>query len=299
MFDFSGNNKHILKDTNLQYQLQENGFVIIPFYTKEDIEHLKVFYNNITPNDTKGFQPTTYFHDNDYRIKASNEILKIAVPHIEDHLENYKIFMGSFIVKYADKNSELGVHQDMTLVDESKFMGINIWSPLCDTNEENGALYLIPKSHRLFPTYRAATIPNVYDKYVELVKKYMQPVYLKAGEAILFDNSIMHFSPINKSNEVRIATNVFITHNEAVITICYNDKEKNKIELFEQEDDFFTSYKQFDNQSNMLRPRIGKSIGFTDYNFPVLTPAILEAKYGKIKNEGWIQKIKNKLFSTL
>ena len=43
--------------------------------------------------------------------------------------------MGSFIVKHNDKNSELGVHQDMSLVDESKFMGINTWSPLCDTND--------------------------------------------------------------------------------------------------------------------------------------------------------------------
>ena len=172
-------------------------------------------------------------------------------------------------------------------------MGLNIWSPLCNTTDENGALYLIPKSHRIFPTYRAATIPNIYDRHVELVKKYMQPVYIKAGEAIVFDNSIMHFSPINKSNEVRIATNVFITHKDAVITICYNDKEKNKIELFEQEDDFFTSYQQFDNQSNMLRPQIGKSIEFRDYDFPQITPLKMKKLYGNVPNQSLFEKIKS------
>lgn len=188
------------------------------------------------------------------------------------------------------------VHQDMSLVDESIFMGVNVWSPLCDTNEKNGALFLIPKSHRIFPTYRNATITNIYDKHYAVIKRYMQPVYMKAGEAILFDNSILHYSPPNLSNEVRIATNIFVTHREAKITISYHDKEKNKIERFEEEDDFFTSYTQFDNCENMLRPKIGKSIGFTDYNFPVLTPEILEARYGKQKQLGFFDKLKEHIF---
>lgn len=293
MFDFFKNNKRILQNEEWQQQLFTEGYVVVPFYTKEDTRHLTEFYYDITSQNKHGFQPTTYFTDNAYRIKASNEIIQTARPHLERLLSDYKTFMGSYIVKHADNNSELGVHQDMTLVDESTFMGMNIWSPLCDTTPENGALYLIPKSHRIFPTYRSATIPNIYDKYVDVVKRYMQPVYMKAGEAILFDNSILHFSPINRSKETRIATNVFVTHKDAKITITYNDREKNKIELFEQEDDFFTSYQQFDNQSNMLRPKIGRSIGFTEYDFPVLTPAILKEKYGSLPNASVLEKIKS------
>lgn len=205
---------------------------------------------------------------------------------------DYKAFMGSFIAKHADKNSELGVHQDMSLVDESKFMGVNIWAPLCDTNEKNGALFLIPKSHRLFPTYRNANITNIYDKHYHLIKKYMQPVFIKAGEAIIFDNSILHYSPANKSSQIRIATNVFVTHQEARITIYYHNQENNKIESFEQEDDFFTKYTQFGNDSNMHRPEIGKSLGFTDYNFPTLTPEIMKLNYGNLSENSFWEKIK-------
>lgn len=297
MFTFEHHKNKVLINEGDQYQLDNEGYVIVPFYTDDDVKQLINFYNETTHGNQSGFRPTTYFHDMDYRILASNKILSIAAPHLEKHLTNYKTYMGSFIVKHADNKSELGVHQDMTLVDESKFMSINIWSPLCDTTPENGALYLIPKSHRIFPTYRNASISNIYDKHYNVVKNYMQAIYLKAGEAIFFDNSLLHFSPANFSNEIRIATNVFITHKDAAITICHLEKETNKIELFEQADDFFTAYRQFENGENMLRPKIGNSLGFMDYNFPVLTPEILKEKYGALQNQSWMQKIKHKIFS--
>lgn len=296
MFKFKDKNINpVLKDKYLQNQLEENGYVIVPFYSESDIKKLKQYYLENTKTNNTGFQPTTYFESLAYRLNASNFIKEIAKPHLKRYLENYKTFMGSFIVKHNDKNSELGVHQDMSLVDESKFMGINTWSPLCETNEQNGALYLIPKSHRIFPTYRNATITNIYDKHYNEIKKYMQPLYMKAGEAIFFDNSIIHFSPINQSNEIRIATNIFLTHQDAKITISYYDKAQNKVELFEQKDDFFTTYTQFGNDSNMQRPKIGKSIAIREYNFPVLTPHLLEEKYGKLESENWLKKIKQKL----
>lgn len=275
---FAFKDKHInavLKDAALHEQLETEGYVVLTFYNTEDIELLQEFYLTHTKTNHSGFQPTTYFNSLEYRLKASDFIKSIAKSYIDNYLQDYKTYMGSFIVKHADKNSELGVHQDMSLVDESEFMGMNIWAPLCDTTTKNGALHLIPGSHRLFPTYRNASIKNIYDKYYQQIKKYMQPVYVKAGEAIIFDNSILHYSPVNHSDSIRIATNVFVTHKDAKITICYHDKAINKIERFEQEDDFFTTYTQFGNDSNQQRPKIGESLGFTDYDFPILTPDML------------------------
>lgn len=297
MFQFTSHSPVVLQDAALQQQLDEQGYVIIPFYSPEDIAHLSDFYHTHAPARNSGFQPTTYNQSLDYRLMASDVIKQTAAPYLERYLKDYKTYMGSFIVKHADKNSELGVHQDMTLVDESRFMGINIWSPLCDTTPENGALYLIPGSHRLIPTYRNSNIQNIYEKHYDLIKRYMKPVYMKAGEAIIFDNSILHFSPPNRSDKIRIATNVFITHQDATITICYHDKEKHKIELFEQEDDFFIKYLQFDHSRNMIRPEMGKSIGFTDYDFPTLTPEFMEARYGKLPKESWFSKLKKYVHS--
>ena len=121
----------------------------------------------------------------------------------------------------------------------------------------------------------------------------MLPTNIKAGEAIFFDNSLLHFSPVNLSNQIRIATNVFVSHKDAKITICYLDKTQNKIELFEQEDDFFTKYKQFNNGENLLRPKMGKSIGYRAYDFPVLTPSILDSMKINKNKKSFLEKLKS------
>ena len=87
------------------------------------------------------------------------------------------------------------MHQDMTLVDEDYFSGINIWCPMVDLNETNGAIEILPKSHRFYKTYRGSSIPDIYDNVKDEVRGLMEPCYLKAGEAIIFDQSIIHNSP--------------------------------------------------------------------------------------------------------
>src|ERR1700733_6208913 len=100
----------------------------------------------------------------------------------------------------------------------------------------------------------------------------MQPVYLKAGQAIIFDQSIIHFSPPNISNQIRITTNIYFTHKTSEFQICYWNKEfGNKVEIFEEDDSFMTNFEQF-GENIFDRPKVGRSIGLVDYNFPKLTP---------------------------
>lgn len=290
MYTFNNCNKQIFKDEKLQQELDREGYVIIQFYSQEEVKELTDYYYTNTPFKKKGFLPNSSSYDDSYRIRTNNKILDTAKKHIENYFVNYKSYMGGYIVKNSDRRSELGIHQDMTLVDESNFVGLNIWSPLCDTNNINGALHVLPQSHRIFPTYRSATIPAICDKYYSLIKRYMKPIYIKAGEAIVFEHGLLHYSPVNTSGKIRISTNIFITHKDAKITICYYDKDTNKIELIEQSDDFFNTFQQFNDNYNKKRQITGKSIGFRDYNFPVLTPEILKEKYGDAPNESWLHK---------
>jgi ectoine hydroxylase-related dioxygenase (phytanoyl-CoA dioxygenase family) len=182
------------------------------------------------------------------------------------------------------------VHQDMTLVDETEFTGINIWCPLIDLTKTNGVLYVLPGSHRLFPTYRGSSIPNIYENVYDVIENYMIPKFLKAGEAIIFDQSIIHYSPPNVSNEIRPVTNTYFTHKDAVFRTAYYDKENHpdKIELFDQDSNFMTNFEQF-GENIFDRPKIGKSLGYFDFDFPKITTEMLEKKYGKKKS--FINKI--------
>lgn len=292
MFTFPTSLPPFFKDENIQKEFEENGFVVIDFYNDAEINLLNDFFYSLTDIPKNGFFPTTFFQSKETRDKVDNYVIEIGKRSIDSIFKDIKIVHGSFIIKNSDKKSELRLHQDMSLVDESKFAGVNIWVPLVDLTTNNGALYILPKSHRIFPTYRGASIANMYDKHTAFILPYLTPLYLKAGQAVIFDQSVIHYSPNNVSGKIRITTNIFITQREAVYRMYYHDttRTKDSIEIFEQEDDFMTKFMQF-GYNIYSRPAIGNSIGFTDYNFPVLDEKIMIEKYGNPKKISLFKKI--------
>lgn len=285
MFSFQSI-KRIFRDSDLQHLFETEGYVVVDFYSIDNLNEVIKLYDEMHTSVLSGFFPSAYAEDKAYRSKIDAELKRIGLNRLDELFIDYQIMNGCFIVKQPNSDSYLHVHQDMTLVDESIFTGINVWTTTTDLTPENGVLYLLPGSHRFFPTYRGHTLPGFYDPIQEEIKDYMLPIYLKAGQAIIFDQSIVHFSPPNNSDNIRIATNVFIAHKEAKFRICYHDKNdeqyKGKVELFEQDPSFMTDYEQF-GKNIYNRPSQGKSLGLFEYNFPVLTIEDLENKFGKKK----------------
>jgi hypothetical protein len=282
MFDFS-KMKKVFRDESMQEEFEKNGFVIVDFYSPEQVEKVKALYHKLHPKDEEGFFPSTFSKNKNYRETTDTELKRIGNNRFNELLQDFQIINGSFIVKSPGEDSYLHVHQDMTLVDESAFTGINIWTTTVDLTDENGVLYALPESHRFYPTYRGHTLRGFYDGIQEEIKDYMTPYYLKAGQAVIFDQSIIHFSPPNLGDDVRIVSNVYFTHQDARFMICYHDKgnpERNSVELFEQDRSFMTNYEQFG--ANIYdRPKMGKSLGVVGYDFPELSISDLENKFGK------------------
>lgn len=285
----------VFKDPELQHQMEEKGFVVVPFYTSEEMEELlKVFRSQHNSQQVSGFFSSTFSMDTDYRKRANDAIISICRRRMDELLTDYKVWCGSFLVKASDENSHLSVHQDMTLVDESKFSGFNIWCPLIDLTEDNGPLMVLPGSHRLVPTLRGSTIPGIYEDTHELIYGLMDTLTLQAGTAVIFDQSIIHASPPNRSGHLRPVTNTFFTNRDARIITCYNDREKGQVELFEQEDDFMTEYVNFGFDIH-ARPAIGRSLGFVTYDYPRLTEKALLERYPRKKQDkrNWQSFIKD------
>jgi hypothetical protein len=293
MLDYS-HKARVFKNIELQRELNDKGFVVLDFLNSEELESLNNFYLAKHPEAVNGFYTSTFARDTEYR----KEVDKVIQAHMKRNLEHYffdfKIHCGSFIVKGADEKSALKMHQDMTLVDESLYTGINIWIPLIDLTKENGAIETLPKSHRLFKTYRGASLPDIYDGIEESIHQLMQPHYLRAGQAIVFDQSIIHYSPANTPNKVRPVINTFITHKDAGIQICYWDKtKKNEIELFKQAPDFMVNFQNFGHDI-FSRPGIGESIGFVPFDFPKITKELLIKEYGLPEEIQTIEPLKKK-----
>lgn len=291
MIDFS-DKVTIFKDPSLAEEFKTKGFVIVPFLSSEQIQELTLLYQKLYPKGVKGFFSTTFAQNPTHRAEVNHSIKAICTARMNDIFEDCKVFFSSFIVKAPGKESELVLHQDMTLVDENIFTGMNIWCPLIDLEGNNGVLNILPESHRLFFTYRGSSLPDIYDNVKSEIKQYLTAVPLKAGQAIIFDQSIIHYSPPNLSDQERVVINTFVAHKEAEIRICYHDKENqaDQVEIFAQNDDFLEEYLNFG--ANIFdRPSIGKSLGLVDYDFPMLTAAQLEDKFGE--KPGLFSRLKN------
>ncbi|MDX2000843.1 MAG: phytanoyl-CoA dioxygenase family protein [Chitinophagales bacterium] len=268
----------VFKDDALQAAMERDGFVVVPFYTNDEVEYLLQQFYELHQSDVSGFFSSTFSFDTHYREKANEVIMKVCQRAMEELLLDYKAFCACYLVKASDDNSALCVHQDMSLVDERVFSGFNIWVPLIDLNETNGPLQVLPGSHRIYPTLRGSTIPGIYEETDDYLRKYLKTLYLHAGQAVIFDQSIIHASPNNVSGKLRPVTNTFFTHKDARIRICYYEKSLNKIELFDEEDSFMTEYVNFGYDIHS-RPSIGTSLGYVDYDFPKLTKEQLDQIY--------------------
>ena len=272
----------VFRDQSLQDAFEKDGFVVVPFYTENEIKELTELYYRLHPKDEKGFFPSTFSKDKNYRTVADTEIQRICKRSMDHYLQDIKTICGSFIVKSPGPESAMCVHQDMTLVDESKYTGINIWVPLVDLTPTNGAIQALRGSHRLYPTYRGSSIPSFYETINDDIKPYLEPLYLKAGEALFFDQSIIHYSEANLSDKIRIVTNTFFTNKDATFNISYWHKDfgTSKIELFHEDESFMTNFEQF-GENIKDRPKIGKSLGLVEYNFPKMTAPELHKIYSK------------------
>ena len=145
---------------------------------------------------------------------------------------------GSYIAKGKGDKGILTPHQDWNIVDEDKFRSFNIWVPLVDLTDDNGVICIIPGSHKWQKTYRSANIPTVYHDREEEFWKTMTRLYMKKGEALIYDHRLIHASGTNITDEIRLACVFGIIPNGAEM-IYYHQKDQSTIEVYRSGPDFF------------------------------------------------------------
>lgn len=206
-------NPAYLLDKSQQEQFEREGYVLIrDVYTKEEIDKIISFYNEIKTNKDFNVQSKFESSGNFSSIELQNKIFQY-IEHLMKNtavryanLDNCEIGDGgAFFIKPNTEESRLEPHQDSTVIDESVSYGMFVWIPLIDINETNGALYVLPKSHLWGNHYRSQHITWAFKKSFKKLWKYMMPIYMNKGDILIFDTSIIHASEKNNSLSERIA----------------------------------------------------------------------------------------------
>lgn len=248
-------------------KFNQQGYIHINILNDEEIVQLLetyAQYNSMGGTSIEFANQLKYhvssFDTNTERRRYINDTLKeLFNKKIEHFFTDYKFLTGNFITKNPG-DKEIEVHQDFSHVDEKKYTAFNLWIPLQDTTPENGGFHLIESSNKLFNSYRSSTIPHNLTHYNEAFKKLMKPVDVKAGDGLLFDHRLFHYSTPNQSDKVRIAVQMVLIPKEATPVMYYYEPQKDKknLSVYEMTEDFLLTKNLWSTPTDYLR-KIGET----------------------------------------
>lgn len=233
------------KDSPLQNALNEKGYVKIPLLDKAmlkelnaDTETLLTLLGDKYPK--KEFLSTGRIEDSEIRVFSTKSIRKIH-PILQEvfNRQHFDFISGIHLLKPTGATSSLNPHQDSALIEEENYNAAYVWIPLIDTDAKNGGLFVLPYSHLLDIPQRSLSVAWPLMKFEKLLWKFMVPLEVKAGEAIVFDSNLIHSSSPNTGENIRVAINYFIKPKEAKYLHFFTNHENKKVEVYHVDPDFY------------------------------------------------------------
>ena len=236
-------------DSELEAALDRDGYVVIPFLDQDEVQALADAYEVIgkAPGDPERACISTFHtYDADYKQKITDVIHGVFGPHLEAAFDDQRVLPANYLTKWPGGMSGFGLHQDLSLVDESDQRSVEVWCALTDTDHENGELWVVPGSHAWTPTIRG--IHAFSSSYAGLEQRIIQhhaiPVPIKAGEAIVFNHATLHFSYPNRSDEKRLVAIVDLIPNTATHVHYFGDGQGN-VDIYEIAEAFWVENSPF------------------------------------------------------
>lgn len=247
----------------------ENGYIKTNLLKKGIVQRTLDKILSLKPDDNyapnrKGASTyhCTFLDTNEDYKRASNKLFKdIFNPIVDQLFYDYHVWNANLYVKPPGEG-KFEIHQNWTHVKNEKDTSFTIWCPLVDTNKENGTIWLVEGSHKILPDIATLNVPYYFKEFEnKLVDNYLKPIDCKAGDAVIFEDGVIHFSDLNRSKEPRYALQILIGPKNIKPVYYYYDKSKPELgfEVFEINDEFFmkNNYQTFHK-----KPSDQKSLGF-------------------------------------
>lgn len=217
--------------------MQQHGFVIIDVLDTNEVAYLNSMCGHYLKCNDSDFVSSSHYLNQEDSIIINKALHELLLPKINKQFPDLELLGGTLATKYKG-NAVLKAHNDWTIVDESNYNSYNIWLPLVATNSENGTLCLIPASHKWAQAYRGYAIPNYYDTYTQKFLPIGYEPQLRAGQAIIYNHRLIHYSKPNTTNIPRNVAIIGLKDKRATLRVAIN--VNNNISTYEvTQNDFY------------------------------------------------------------
>jgi ectoine hydroxylase-related dioxygenase (phytanoyl-CoA dioxygenase family) len=215
----------ILRDPALQATFEQVGYVVLPFLGAEEVATLVDGYDRLAAELDGSSAPDDYndtyaefsiIHSRpEFRRRAYDLITSVLEPVAGCHLVDMRPMIANFVNK-PPGTGVVPTHQNFSVVDEAEYRSVSVWVALVDCVLENGAMSMLNGSHR---TLRGRRGMWAYQAFSQIdqgqLDPMLTPVEVRAGDAVILDDALVHYSPPNQTDERRLAIQFVMIPREA------------------------------------------------------------------------------------
>lgn len=197
--------------------LERDGYVVVPFLTEGELASVRQLQAALPVDHTSPAFAWTALRTpddegddegGDEGDNSGDRQARLPLPlraAAARQFSGHRIIDAVFLTKLPG-GAHYALHQHPPLTDEPFGRTYICWSPLTDVDAAAGTLLIVPGSHRTYNFVRLSNEGEFFAGYRdELTGQDAVPVAVRAGEAVIFDNSLIHGSCANGGAAARTA----------------------------------------------------------------------------------------------
>ncbi len=234
---------HIAKQSSLEQEMNDKGHAVIDLLTEQEIAILRSKYDQLfgTIDRSPGRFTTLQYTTPELKKNIHDFIIESIQEPLQKKFKDFVIPVSLYYTKKAFTSGDIDLHADSSLLLNHQLEPhYALWIPLVDVKENNGCLTLIPESHKNQETFYGGTFPGPHTPHREWLRQFEVAIPLKAGQAVLFDNNLLHNSTPNSTAEDRICITFRMTHIASqYYSFANHDKETNDLIVYEEAPDYY------------------------------------------------------------
>lgn len=258
------------KDSNTREAFDRDGYVIFRGLAAPLVPALRDVYQGMLaalPDSDPYFNVpmtgTNCIGSLPLRSRILASVGEIIAPAVGSVVDDYRIIGAGFRVKQVGPDSELPLHQDPTQVDEERSWLMNIIIPIVDTSIDNGALKVVPGSHKIMRQLRSLDLEDRAEtlELDAVLEPLVETLPMQAGDAIFYLQSVLHGSGANLTANPRPLMLGTVMERNTPVTVYFRQADRPRMfDRYEVPDNYFNQMEDFD-RDHKLRPNVGRFTG--------------------------------------
>lgn len=228
------------RDPRLQVDFERDGFVVGPDLDRHAMDELRALWDEIGPSKVSGIWSNVHVLGPETNRAVDHAITEAFRPLVDQVMDNGRLAGASFLVKGVGPGSASEPHQDWNNVDERSALSLSMWCPLVDVDERNGALQVLPGTHRLRHTVRSLDTGSLTLGFDDELRPRLRSLPVPAGRCVFYAHNLFHGSLPNDGDRIRVAVTSGVLP-RGVRHLHYRRGEGDTFEELEVEREFFLS----------------------------------------------------------